>query len=76
MINKETLKEFYINTGITIRNKIGMTQRIGVIAITTRTTPLFEKEDDTNILIIKRYATPKEYVEPRYLITPENPDYS
>jgi len=37
MINKETHREIYIHTGITVRNKIGMTQRIGVIAITDST---------------------------------------
>jgi len=49
-----------------------------VIAITSRTTPLFEKVDDTNMnrLIVKGYAAPKEYFDPIYLITPENPDYS
>jgi len=48
------------------------------IIITTRTTPLFEKADDTNInrLLVKGYAAPKEYFEPKYLFTPENPEYS
>ena len=69
IINKETLREIYINTGITVRNRTGMAQRIVLIAITTRTTPIFEKEDDTNInrLIIKEYVAPKEYFESRYL---------
>jgi len=51
----------------------------GVIAITTRTTPLFDKAgDDTNIKrwIVKGYAKAKEFFEPKYLITPENPDYA
>ena len=52
----------------------------GIIAITTRTKPLgFEMTaDNTNLkrLIVKGYAAPKEYFEPKYLISPENPDYS
>jgi hypothetical protein len=51
----------------------------GVIAITTRTAPLFDKAgDDTNIKrwIVKGYAKAKEFFEPKYLITPENPDYA
>ena len=50
----------------------------GVIAITTRTTPLYEKAgDDTNIKrwTVKGYTKPKEFFEPKYLITPDNPDF-
>jgi hypothetical protein len=57
----------------------GFTGEDGVIALTTRTTPLFDLPgDDTNIKrwTIKGYAPPKEFFEPKYLITPENPDYS
>jgi hypothetical protein len=51
----------------------------GVIAVTTRTTPLFRMTaDTTNLkkLIVKGYAAPKKYFEPKYLISPENPDFS
>jgi hypothetical protein len=57
----------------------GMGKGGGVIAITTRTTPLFDmKEEATNMkrLTVNGYSTPKEYFEPMYLIQPENPDYS
>ena len=51
----------------------------GAIAITTRTTPLFDMKDEaTNMkrLTVNGYSSPKEYFEPMYLIQPENPDYS
>jgi len=58
-------------------DKMGMTQHIGVIAITTRSTPLFEIDNkNMNKLDVKGYAAPKEFFEPKYLITPENPDFS
>lgn len=51
----------------------------GVIAITTRTTPLFEMtSESTNLkrLTVKGYAPPKAYFEPKYLIQPINPDFA
>ena len=57
----------------------GINGENGVIAITTRPKPLFETPgDDTNIkrMIVNGYDNPKEYFEPKYLITPENPDFS
>jgi len=51
----------------------------GVIAIITRTTPLFEMTgESTNLkrITVKGYSPPKEYFEPKYLIQPENPDFS
>jgi len=57
----------------------GMQGGGGVIAITTRTTPLFEMTaESTNLkrLIVKGYSPPKEYFEPKYLIQPENADFS
>jgi hypothetical protein len=52
----------------------------GLIAITTRTTPIEDLNSD-NILnfkkvIVKGYATPKEYFEPKYLLQPEDPNYA
>jgi hypothetical protein len=50
----------------------------GIVAITTRTrSPIEMTADDTNFnrLIVKGYAAPKEYFEPKYLIGPENPDF-
>ena len=57
----------------------GMQGGGGVIAITTRTTPLFEMTaESTNLkrLTVKGYSPPKEYFEPKYLIQPVNPDFS
>ena len=52
---------------------------VGQIAITTRSTPIIQTNGEgtnMNMLVVKGYAAPKEFFEPRYLITPENPDYS
>jgi len=57
----------------------GMQGGAGVIAITTRTTPLFDMVGDAaNLkrLTVKGYSPPKLYFEPKYLIQPENPDFS
>ena len=51
----------------------------GVIAITTRTTPLGpEFADGMNLkrLMVKGYSAPKEYFEPKYLIRPDDPDFT
>ena len=51
----------------------------GVIAITTRTTPLGPEFDDgMNLkrLMVKGYSAPKEYFEPKYLIRPDDPDFT
>jgi hypothetical protein len=51
----------------------------GAIAITTRTTPLFDMPGEaTNMkrLTVNGYSTPKAYFEPMYLIQPESPDFS
>jgi hypothetical protein len=51
----------------------------GVIAITTRSKALYDRPgDDMNIKkwTVKGYAKPREFFEPKYLITPENPDYA
>jgi len=51
----------------------------GAIALTSRKLPLFDMtKDASNIkrLFVKGYSAPKEYFEPRYLIQPENPDFS
>jgi hypothetical protein len=57
----------------------GMEGANGVIAITIRKKPLFEKTgDDMNLMRLKinGYAKPQRFFEPKYLITPENPDFS
>jgi hypothetical protein len=57
----------------------GMGGGAGSIAITTRTTPLFEMAgESTNLkrLIVNGYTAPKAYFEPKYLIQPINPDFS
>ena len=57
----------------------GMYGENGVIAITTRVTPLFQMTaDGMNLkrMIVKGYTAPKEYFEPKYLIRPDNPDFS
>ena len=57
----------------------GMQGGAGVIAITTRTTPLFEMStESTNLkrLTVKGYSPAKQYFEPKYLLQPENPDFS
>jgi hypothetical protein len=57
----------------------GMQGSNGVIAITTRTTPLFEMtSESTNLkrLTVKGYTQPKAYFEPKYLIQPINPDFA
>lgn len=57
----------------------GMQGGAGVIAITTRTTPLFEMtSESTNLkrINVKGYSPPKEYFEPKYLIQPINPDFA
>ena len=56
----------------------GMEGSGGTIAIQSRTTPIFENNAEaTNIkrLLVKGYATPKKYFEPKYIISPGTPDY-
>ena len=52
----------------------------GLIAITTRPVPIedINMTELTNMkkVIVKGYAPPKEYFEPKYLLQPENPDYA
>lgn len=51
----------------------------GVIAITIRKNKILEQTgDDTNLkrMTVKGYAPAKEFYEPKYLITPENPDFA
>ena len=51
----------------------------GVIAITTRKTPLFEATYDAmnmKRILVKGYSAPKEYFEPKYLIRPGEPDFA
>jgi len=51
----------------------------GVIVVSTRKTPLFASSDDAiNLkrLMVKGYAAPKEYFEPKYLIRPGEPDFA
>ena len=55
----------------------GERHRVLKIAVTTRSTPLFEIDNkNMNRLDVKGYAAPKEYFEPKYLITPDYPDFS
>ena len=56
----------------------GMDGSGGTIAIKTRTKPLFENTADaSNIkkLLVRGYAAPKKYFEPKYIIQPGTPDY-
>jgi hypothetical protein len=56
----------------------GMEGSGGTIAIQSRTTPIFENNAEaTNIkrLLVKGYAAPKKYFEPKYIISPGTPDY-
>lgn len=51
----------------------------GSISVISRKRPLFEKVSEVNNIkrmIVKGYAQPKEYFEPKYLIQPENPDFA
>jgi hypothetical protein len=52
----------------------------GLIAITTRTNAIEEinTEGIMNFkkVIVKGYATPREYFEPKYLLQPEDPNYA
>lgn len=58
---------------------IGLGAANGSIIITARKTPLFQMTTDaTNMkrLLVNGYSAPKEYFEPKYLVQPENPDFS
>jgi hypothetical protein len=52
----------------------------GLIAITTRTNAIEEVNNDEIMnfkkVIVKGYATPREYFEPKYLLQPEDPNYA